>query len=233
VLAAAGAGAGALFAVRQRRTESPLLDATLFRSRVFAFGILGGALSYVAMFSQTFLTPFYLARAKGLSAGGLGLMLSAVPVALSVASPLAGWITDRLGARGLTGVGMAVLALGLGALSVAGADDSLPAIAARLAACGLGMGLFQAPNNTAVMGAVPRPRLGSGGGILAMARNVGMAVGVAISGSLFSWRAGDGAHLPAFLAGYGLALRVGAAVAVVAGAVSLVRVAAMPRASGA
>jgi EmrB/QacA subfamily drug resistance transporter len=220
-LGVAAAAAALGVALRRPGAAAPILDRALFESRTFAAGIAAGFLSYAAIFSQTLLTPFYLARAKALAPGGLGLMLGAVPLAMSVSSPLAGWIADRVGGRALPAAGMALVAAGLAALSSAGADDGLPSIAARLALCGFGMGLFQAPNNAAVMGSVPRERLGSGGGVLATARNVGMAVGVAVSGSLLAWRAGDAPGLPAFLAGYALALRVGAAVAVAAGAVSL------------
>ncbi|HTN53692.1 MAG TPA: MFS transporter [Anaeromyxobacter sp.] len=218
-VAAAGVLAAAL-ALRERRTASPLVDGTLFRSRTLTLGLLGGLLSYGAMFSQTFLTPFFLSRALGLPPARLGLALSAVPVALSIASPLSGWLSDRFGARVLGPAGMTLLAGGLLALSTAGPLTPLPSVMARLAACGAGMGLFQAPNNSAVMGSLPRERLGSGGGLLATARNLGMAAGTAIAGSLFALRAGPGATPEAFLSGYALALECGAALAVLAAAAS-------------
>jgi MFS family permease len=193
---------------------------------VVAVGLAAGLLSYAAMFSQTLLTPFFLAGAKGLGPGRLGLMLAAVPLALSVSSPLAGWLSDRLGGRFLPPVGMLLVAGGLASLAAAGPGDGLPSIAARLAACGFGMGLFQAPNNSAVMGAAPADLLGSAGGLLATARNVGMAVGVALSGSLFAWRAGASPGPAELLDGFGLALRAGAGIALLAGAVST----AVPRA---
>jgi MFS family permease len=194
----------------------PLLDLGLFRIRAFSWGLLAGILSYAAMFSQTFLTPFLLARVKGLAPGALGLVLTSVPLALSVASPLSGWLADRFGARGLATAGMVLLAAGLAALSLARADDSVASLAARLAACGLGMGLFQSPNSLAVMNALPRARLGSGGGVLATARNAGMAAGVSLAGALFALRAGPAAEGAAFLGGYALALRAGALLALLA-----------------
>jgi EmrB/QacA subfamily drug resistance transporter len=221
-LAAVAAAAWGGLALRARRVATPIVDASAFRDRAFAAGIAAGLLSYAAMFSQTFLTPFYLARVLGLGPGALGLMLGAVPAALAVASPLAGWIADRFRARGLGAAGMALLAAGLASLSVAGPSDGLGSVALRLAACGFGMGLFQAPNNAEVMGAAPRGRLGSGGGLLATARNVGMAIGVALSGTLLAWRAGPDPDPSAFLDGYALALRAGAAIALAAGVTSLV-----------
>jgi MFS family permease len=206
----------------------PLVDLAIFRIRAFSVGLLAGFLSYAAMFSQTFLTPFYFARVHGLPAGRLGLVLASVPLALSVSSPLAGWIVDRFGARLLPAVAMLVLAAGLLSLSFAGAGTPVLGAAARLFVAGVGMGLFQAPNNATVMGALPRNRLGSGGGLLATARNAGMAVGVAVAGTLFALRAGPEATGGAFLAGYALALRAGAALAVLAALVSALRVSPVP-----
>jgi predicted MFS family arabinose efflux permease len=199
----------------------PLLDLGLFRIPPFAWGLVAGVLSYAAMFSQTFLTPFLLARLLGLAPGPLGLALVSVPVALSVASPLAGFLHDRAAGAALPALGMLLLAGGLLALSFATPEDGVATVAARLAVCGLGMGLFQAPNNTVVMNALPRARLGQGGGLLATARNAGMAAGVALAGALFALRAGPGAGAEEFLRGYALALQAGAGLAVLAAVVSM------------
>jgi hypothetical protein len=104
---------------------------------------------------------------------------------------------------------------------LAGPADALWTVVARLALCGLGMGLIQAPNNSAVMGALPRDRLGSGGGLLATARSVGMVVGVEVAGALFSARAGDGGDLATFLHGFALALGGAVAFALLCAVLSL------------
>ena len=124
-----------------------------------------------------------------------GSCSSAVPVALSGSSPLAGWIADRFGsARAASpSLGMLVLAGALFTLSPRAAPTRASPRSRRTSfVAGVGMGLFQAPNNAAVMSALPRARLGSGGGLLATARNAGMAAGVAIAGALFALRAGAG-----------------------------------------
>jgi MFS family permease len=202
----------------------PLVDLSIFRLRAFSWGLLAGLLSYAAMFSQTFLTPFLLARVLHLSPGRLGLVLAAVPVALSIASPLSGWIADRFGARRLPALGMLVVAGALLGLSVVARTATVGVVATYLFAAGFGMGLFQAPNSATVMSALPRARLGSGGGFLATARNAGMAAGVALAGTLFALRAGPDAAGADFLAGYALALRAGAALALLGAAVSLAAV---------
>lgn len=219
--------AGALLWRVERRAPSPLLDAALLRDRVFAFGLGAGLLSYAAMFSQTFLTPFWLTRVKGLDARELGLVLTAVPLALSVVSLVAGWLSDRFGPRLPCLAGAGVLAAGLASLAGAGSGDSLGSVALRLALLGAGMGLFQPPNNSAVMGSLPRERLGTGSGMLATSRNLGMVTGVSLAGALFAVAGGGAGDALAggagFLDGWRLALHTGAALAIAAGLLSLVR----------
>jgi EmrB/QacA subfamily drug resistance transporter len=221
-LAAAAATGAVLLWRRERAAPSPLLDAGLFRDRVFSWGLGAGLLSYAAMFSQVLLTPFFLSEVKGLGPGAMGGMLLGVPLALSLSAPVAGWLSDRFGPRWPCLAGMALLAAALVSLALAHRGDSLAAIFARLALAGMGMGLFQPPNNSAVMGTLPRARLGSGGGMLATSRNLGMVLGVALSGALFSLGAGNGG-LGDFLAGWRLALLAGASLAVAAGLLSLAR----------
>jgi MFS family permease len=184
-------------------------------------GILAGYLSYAALFTATLLNPFYLATLRGLGPRDLGAMMIIVPLAISVGSPVAGWLTDHYPSRLLGFAGM--LLVGGGLLSHAAADPATPlwVFGLRQVALGLGMGLFQPPNNTAVMGALPRERLGAGGGILATSRNAGMATGVAAAGALFRLRAGTSLAAGPFLLGYRAALLAGAGLALSAGAVSL------------
>lgn len=225
-LVALACASGALLWRVERRAPSPLLEAALLGNRVFAFGLGAGLLSYAAMFSQTFLAPFWLTRVKGLDPRELGVMLTAVPLALSVVSWGAGWLSDRFGPRLPCLAGAALAAAGLASLAGAGPGDSLGSVALGLAAVGAGMGLFQPPNNSAVMGSLPRERLGTGSGMLATSRNLGMATGVSLAGALFALGGGAAEGAPAgsgFLDGWRLALRAGAALAVAAGLLSLVR----------
>ncbi|MGB8931843.1 MAG: MFS transporter, partial [Anaeromyxobacteraceae bacterium] len=143
----AAAAAAALLAVWARRAPEPIVDAAVLRAPGVGSGLLASLLSYVAMFTQTLLTPFLLARVFRLSPGGVGAMLIAVPLAMAVAAPLSGWLADRFGGRVLPTLGMALLATSLYGLSLAGPGSWLPSIALRLALAGAGMGFFQAPNN--------------------------------------------------------------------------------------
>jgi EmrB/QacA subfamily drug resistance transporter len=201
----------------ERRTASPLVDPELLRNPTITSGLLAGLLSYAALFHQTLLSPFFLSEVKGLGPGGLAAALTVVPIALMVTSPLSGWLSDRSGPRMPQVVGGGLLAAGLLGLSFADAGTPMALVVAALAVEGAGMGFFQPPNNSAVMGALPAAKLGAGGGLLATARNVGMVVGVSLGGALFA-----AFGRTSFVRGWRTALLSGAALAVAGGLLALV-----------
>jgi len=101
-------------------------------------------------------------------------------------APLSGTISDRIGTRIPAMVGMTLLGLGLFLLSRLGPATPLSHVAAALAVCGLGTGIFIAPNNSGLMGAAPPNRQGIAAGVLATARNAGMVLGVGLAGAILT-----------------------------------------------
>jgi MFS family permease len=215
LLAVVGVASAVLWRV-ERRSTAPLVDPELLADRTISLGLVAALLSYAALFHQMLLSPFFLTDVKGLSQAGLAATLTVVPVALMVTSPLSGWFSDRRGPRIPQVVGGAMVAAGLAWLGTSDGATSMPAIVAAFALEGAGMGLFQPPNNSAVMGALPRTKLGSGGGLLATSRNVGMVLGVATGAALF-----EAGERTSFLAGWRLALGSGALLALAAGLLAL------------
>ncbi len=173
------------FVVTERKARSPLVDATLFRSRLFSTGIVAGLLSYAVLFGSLFVMPFYLEPTLGYGASQTGLLLTPVPIALAVMAPVAGIVTDRVGSRLPTVAGMLVAAAALLALALL-PGSSLVTTLASLALLGVGLGLFTPANNSAIMGSAPRNRLGVAGGVLNMARSLGTSLGVAATGAVLA-----------------------------------------------
>jgi MFS family permease len=103
-------------------------------------------------------------------------------------APLSGTFSDKVGHVFLTTVGLGLIAAGLLLTAYLQPDSGLPVIVFSQMLIGLGSGLFQAPNNSSIMGAVPVRQLGVAGGINALARNFGMASGIAIAVAVFSYR---------------------------------------------
>jgi MFS family permease len=105
-----------------------------------------------------------------------------------IVAPISGTLSDRYDSRYISSMGMGLISLGIFLLSRLGFDSPNSYIITALAITGLGSGLFQTPNNSAIMGCVPGNRRGIASGMLATMRNMGMVLGVAVSGALFSSR---------------------------------------------
>ncbi|MBV9578844.1 MAG: DHA2 family efflux MFS transporter permease subunit [Chloroflexi bacterium] len=174
-----------LFVATEFRARSPLVDLTLFASRMFTIGIVAGLLSYSVLFGSLFLIPFYLERILGRTPAEAGLLLTPIPLALGIMAPLSGALTDRFGSRLPTVTGMLLSALALLALALL-PDSGLPLMLVLLGVLGVGLGLFTPPNNSAIMGSAPQQRLGVAGGILNMTRSIGTSLGVALTGAVLA-----------------------------------------------
>jgi EmrB/QacA subfamily drug resistance transporter len=181
--AAAGVLLGAAFILRERRTRAPMLDTRLFRSLPFSAGIASGLLAYLVMFGVLLVVPFFLERALGLGSGLTGLELAVMPVTLGLVAPFAGRLTDRLGARVPTVTGMLLVAVTLAVL--ASFHPGQTVVMVGLALVGVGLGLFTPSNNAAIMVAAPRSESGVASGVLNMARGMGTALGLALTGMVF------------------------------------------------
>jgi EmrB/QacA subfamily drug resistance transporter len=175
-----------LFVWIEQRVPAPMLDLSLFRSRVFNTAAISPVLNYIGIYSLLFLMPFYLIQGRGLSPAQTGLILTAQPLVMALMAPFAGTFSDRIGAQIPTTLGMLVMGGGLFMLSRLTPDSPLAYVVIGLAISGLGSGMFVAPNNSALMGAAPRNRQGIASGVLALSRNVGMVLGVGLTGAVFT-----------------------------------------------
>lgn len=203
----------AAFVVLEKRARWPMLDLSLFRNRTFTAAVISAVCNYLSMNMILFLLPFYLIQARGLTSAQAGLILTAQPVIMTLVAPLSGTLSDRIGARLPATLGMLILTAGLILFSGLRADTPTLLISAALAVCGLGTGMFASPNNSSLMGSAPRNRQGIAAGMLAMARNVGMVLGVGLSGAILTTftrvDALQGIYQairPGFLIGAGIAL---------------------------
>ncbi len=175
-----------LFVLREQRTAEPTVDLRLFRNRVFTSGNLSLVFMFFAVSSCTFLVPFYLIDALHRTAWHTGMILSVISATTLVVAPLSGWLSDRIGSRLLCTAGMAIVCLALLSISRLDARSDGADVVLRLFLFGLGSGLFQSPNNSAIIGAAPRSKLGTAAAMIATIRQVGISLGVAVSGTLFA-----------------------------------------------
>lgn len=206
----------------ERRSPAPMLDLSLFRSRVLSAATASALLNYVCTYAVLFVLPFLLIQGRGLDTKQAGLVLTAQPIVMAMVAPLAGSLSDRIGSRILATSGMAVLAIGLVFLGSLAPHGPTHLLVAALAVIGVGIGLFTTPNNSALLGAAPRHRQGIASGVLASARNVGMVLGVGLAGAVFTTilaRGGPGA----LERGTAMALFVSAGIAAAGAVIASIR----------
>jgi len=175
-----------LFTWIEMHIPVPMLDLSLFKRRVFSMSTISPILNYLCVYSVLFLTPFYLIQGRGLSASHAGLILTSQPIIMALISPFSGKLSDKVGSRIPTTIGMLILATGLFIVSRLTLESPIWMVVLGLAIGGLGTGLFVAPNNSALMGDAPRNRQGIAAGVLALARNVGMVLGIGLTGAIFT-----------------------------------------------
>jgi EmrB/QacA subfamily drug resistance transporter len=178
-----------LFIIIELRFDQPMIDLRLFRSDQFSVGLITGFLTFVAIAATIMLLPFYLENVLDYTPQQVGLLLAVVPISLGIVAPLSGSLSDRLGTRPITVAGLAVLLLGYYSLTKLTADTSVAGFLLRFLPIGVGMGIFQSPNNSAIMGAAPTHRLGIVSGLLAFTRVLGQTTGIALLGALWAGRA--------------------------------------------
>jgi EmrB/QacA subfamily drug resistance transporter len=183
--AAAAIVAVGAFLLRESRCERPLLDLAMLRTRSFLLPLVAMTLFFVASFMINVVGPFYFEGVMGFRPTQVGLLFLVVPMVMVVASPVAGWLYDRRRWRHYGTIGIAVVAvcyLALGILARSWYD--VAAMAGIFVALGLGSALFQSPNSTEVMNALPRGQTAVASSVSAAARNLGMTVGVAVASLL-------------------------------------------------
>lgn len=178
----------AAFFRRETRAEHPLVGLSIFKEKQFSIAVAAMLLTFTCTSSLVVLIPFYLEDVLKLLPSQVGLVLVSVPIITAIAAPLSGRISDAIGYRFLTTFGLAILFVGLLFAATLDSHSTPWDVVLRLLIIGVGAGVFQAPNSTAMMSAVPRKVIGVASGLLAVTRNIGISGGVAVSTAVFMYR---------------------------------------------
>ncbi len=182
------AGFMALFILIEWNSQQPMIDLRLFRNSMFSISLITGYIIFVCLAGTTFLMPFFLEDVLGYATRQVGLLLAVVPIGVGVLAPISGSLSDRFGTRPMTVIGLAMLLVGFSALTTLDEDTTALGYVLRFLPVGIGVGTFQSPNNSAIMGSAPRERLGIASGMLAVTRTLGQTTGIAVLGALWASR---------------------------------------------
>jgi MFS family permease len=178
----------AVFVLIERQARFPMFRLSFFRIRMFAAGNLSGFFYSVAQGGLQFMLIIWL-QGIWLPLHGYnyeetplwaGIYMAPMLVGFFIMGPLSGWLSDRHGSRGLATLGLIVVMAGLLLLVLLPADFSYPPFMLILILVGMGMGLFNSPNMTAIMNSVPPEYRGAASGMRATIQNAGSLVSMSL-----------------------------------------------------
>jgi EmrB/QacA subfamily drug resistance transporter len=168
-----------LFVLIERRAPAPMLDLSVFKDRLFSAAAGAAFINGLSRFALLFIFVFYFQGAQGDDPITAGVKLAPMALGMLVSSPLAGLVADRRGSRALASLGMVVSAVGLVGMTTLQADSAYWLSALWLGLVGIGSGMFNSPNTSAMMGVVPVRRRGIAAGARVMLQNTGAVLSIA------------------------------------------------------
>ncbi len=169
-----------LFALIEPRVKEPIVQLRLFKDRLFTLANLSGLLNGIARGAVLFLLIFFLQGPYGQDPLRAGLLLTPFGLAFMIIGPLSGRLSDFVGSRLLTPIGLAISSLGLFGLTTISPTTPYWLLALYMVLMGGGSGFFASPNTNAIMSSVPTNMRGAAAGILNMLNNTGQMLSIAI-----------------------------------------------------
>jgi len=176
-----------IFFIVESKIKSPVLNLNLFKKNtVFTFSSLAALINYGATYAVGFLLSLYLQYLHNFTPVMAGLILVCQPIIMSVFSPIAGKVSDKIEPRIVASAGMFLTSIGLFMLIFIDKDFSLPLIISSLVILGFGFAFFSSPNTNAIMSSVDRKYYGVASAMVGTMRTSGMMISMAIAILLFS-----------------------------------------------
>jgi EmrB/QacA subfamily drug resistance transporter len=169
------------FVLWERRYSTPLLNLSLLRQRVLTASMLASFFQSLASFAVLFLVIMYLQGPRGLSPWNASVLLIPGYVLGGLVAPLAGRLSDKLGARVVASLGLVVQAAGMLTYSTLAIDSPLYVVILGSVMTGAGSSCFFPANNSAVMASAPRGAYGIASGLLRTFSNIGMVSSFAVA----------------------------------------------------
>lgn len=181
-----------VFCVVELRVAQPMVNVRLFRSAAFGMGNVAGLMSSMGRGGLQFMLIIWLQgiwlplRGYDFESTPLWAAIYMLPITIGflLAGPVAGWLSDRYGARPLTVGGMALMAASFIALVMIPVDFHYWVFALLIFLNGVGGGIFTAPNTAAIMSSVPPSERGAASGVRATFFNAGSSLSIGIFFSL-------------------------------------------------
>ena len=176
----------AIFVWRELHYRAPLFDVRVLKDSHVISGALAMATVYFTFNSSQLLIPQYLGYVLNLQSLETGLMMSPLGLALITFAPQSSQLVERHGQRTMLLISLAFMTMGMTVLTLLPVWGGLVNVLTGICIFGIGFGLIVAPATSVVMVAIPKEKAGDGSAVNMLSRQIGGAVGVAITGALAS-----------------------------------------------
>lgn len=170
-----------VFIAIEHYVKLPMLNFRIFKNADFTMGVFSALLAFIVGYFFSILMPYYLVNARSYSAGFAGLLLAIIPLTIAFFGPVGGTLADKFGGEKISIIGLASLTIAQVLILTFNLNSSLWLFIVTSLFYGVGMGLFQPPNNSVIMSSVDKQFLGIAGSVNSLARNFGMELGVSLS----------------------------------------------------
>ena len=186
-----------LFGWHETRISHPSLDVRLFRDPRLSASVGAIALVFFPLAGAIFFISFYMQNVRGYSPLHAGLLTLPLAAGQMLFSPRSATLVRRFGAKVVTTIGLLLVAVALAGYHFLGADTPIWVLGVIFFVQGAGMANVMPPATEAVMSVLPRERAGAGSSLNNTARQVSVALGVAVLGSILAqvYRSQLGPHL--------------------------------------
>ncbi len=194
-----------LFVIKQLKMERPMLDLSVFKSKVFTFSTIIVMITYAALISSELIIPMYLEDVKGLSAFDSGLILMPGAIVMGVMNPITGVLFDKYGARGLSLTGLGILTIGTLGFGILTPNTSSTYVILVYAIRMFGIAMITMPLTTSGLNTLERDLYSHGNAANGTLRQVAGSIGTSIIVTLMSKAsAGSGIADPLKASVYGM-----------------------------
>ncbi|MBM4306222.1 MAG: MFS transporter [Deltaproteobacteria bacterium] len=168
-----------LFLIIENHSHSPLVDLRIFKNQSFLSPLGASFFSFWMNGAHNFVLPFFMQIFLGYSPSQMGMLIFPVALTVMVIAPIGGRVSDRIGVRIPTTLGLVITSLIVFSFVFLKRGASDYEILVRHVVLGVGIGFFNPANNSAILGSLPKTHVGVASSFLALARNLGIVIGVA------------------------------------------------------
>lgn len=171
----------AVFVKAEKEAELPMLQLDIFKNSLFSISLVCAFASFVCISASNIIIPFYLIDAHNISSSASGMIMIISPIIIAIITPLTGSLSDKIGAEILTVIGLVNVGIAFFLMSFLKVNTSVGFMIAFLIIMSVGNALFQPSNNSLIMSAAPKDKLGIAGSVNSLVRNIGQYIGITLS----------------------------------------------------